>query len=184
MFMQVAHERGFDPHGVDLAADAVESARRRPGGAKAFHGSPLEVPEIAAGGFDVITMWSVLAHLPRPVEDLTMLRGLLAPDGVLLVLTINANSLALKRQLDAWGAFTPGHLKFFSPDTLRLLLRRAGFGAVVFRTMYSDDIEAGTSPLPGREQRRLRRAVDRGNRGGMLRAVAFADSGGPERWAL
>ena len=91
-------------------------------------------------------MWSVLAHLPRPVEDLTMLRGLLADDGVLLVLTINANSLLLKRQLDAWGAFTPGHLKFYAPATLRRLLELAGFETVVFRTMYSDDIEAGTSP--------------------------------------
>jgi SAM-dependent methyltransferase len=182
LFMEAAHARGFDTYGVDLAADAVEAARGRPGGAKAFFGSPLEVPEIAAGGFDVITMWSVLAHLPRPVEDLTMLRGLLADDGVLLVLTINANSLLLKRQLDDWGAFTPGHLKFFAPDTLRRLLERAGFGSVVFRTMYSDDIEAGTSALPPREQRRLKRAVERGNRAGMLRAVAFADPGGPARW--
>ena len=185
LFMEAAHERGFDPYGVDLAPDAVEAAHARQGGAKAFHGAPQDVPEIAAGGFDVITLWSVLAHLPRPVEDLSMLRGLLKPDGVLLVLTINANSLVLKRELDKWGAFTPGHLKFFAPDTLRrLLVDRAGFGAVVFRTMYSDDVEAGTSPLPEREQRRMRRAIDRGNRGGMMRAVAFNDPDGPRHWGL
>ena len=184
LFMEAAHERGFDPHGVDLAADAVEAARQRPGGAKAYHGSPADVREIAAGGFDVITMWSVLAHLPRPVEDLSMLRGLLAPGGALLILTINANSLMLKRQLDAWGAFTPGHLKFFSPSTLPPMLRRAGFETVVFRTMYGDDVEAGTSRLPPREQRRQRRAIDRGNRGGMMRAVAFAGADGPRRWGL
>ena len=36
------------------------------------------MPEIAAGGFDVITLWSVMAHLPRPLDDLRMLRGLSA----------------------------------------------------------------------------------------------------------
>jgi hypothetical protein len=30
----------------------------------------------------------------------------------------------------------------------------------------------------------LRRAVDRGNRGNMLRAAAFADPDGPARWGL
>ena len=80
LFLQLAHERGFDTYGVDLAEDAVAAARQRPGGAHAYHGAPREIPEIAAGGFDVITMWSVLAHLAEPVEDLTMLRELLGPE--------------------------------------------------------------------------------------------------------
>ena len=104
-------------YGVDLAEDAIAAARQRPGGAHTYHGAPSEIPEIAAGGFDVITMWSVLAHLAEPVEDLTMLRRLLAPDGVLLLLTVNAGSLKLKRQLETWDGFTPNHLIFFSPET-------------------------------------------------------------------
>ena len=184
LFMETAHERGFDVHGVDLAADAVEVARQRPGCEKAYFGSPMDVPEIAAGGFDVITMWSVLAHLPRPVDDLTMLRGLLKPDGVLLVLTINAHSLLLKRELDRWGAFTPNHLVFFTPTTLSDLFRRAGFGAAAFNTMYGDAIESGKTRLPPREQERRRKAVDRGNRANMMRAVAFADPQGPARIAF
>ena len=86
----------------------------KPSGEHTYHGAPGDVPEIAAGGFDVITMWSVLAHLAEPVEDLTMLRRLLAPDGVLLLLTVNAGSLKLRRQLAAWDGFTPNHLIFFS----------------------------------------------------------------------
>jgi SAM-dependent methyltransferase len=180
----VAHGRGFECFGVDLAADAVEAARRKPSGANVYHGSPAEVPEIAAGGFDVVTMWSVLAHLPRPLEDVTMLRSLLAPDGVLLVLTVNAGSLKLKRQLETWGGFTPNHLVMFSPDPLRRLFRSAGFAAVVMPPWYGEPVETGRSRLGPREQRRLRRTIDRGNRGNMLRAVAFADAGGPARWGL
>jgi 2-polyprenyl-3-methyl-5-hydroxy-6-metoxy-1,4-benzoquinol methylase len=184
LFLELAHNRGFDPYGVDLSPDAVEKARERPSGANAYLGAPAEVAEIAAGGFDSITMWSVLAHLPRPVDDLTMLRRLLAPDGVLLILTVNANSLLLKANRSRWNGFTPNHLVFFSPATLSLLLRKAGFGAVVMRPMYGDAIEKGTARMRGRHERRLRRNVDRGNQGNMLRAVAFADPDGPRRWGL
>ena len=108
------------------------------------------IPEIAnAGGFDVVTLWSVLAHLPRPVDDFKTIRGLLKPGGVLLVLTVNANSLQLKASMDDWGGFTPNHLKIFSPSTLSLLFERAGFGTVEFRPMYPDGIEAGMSGFNG-----------------------------------
>jgi SAM-dependent methyltransferase len=184
LFLDVAYDRGFECYGVDLAPDAIEAARMKPSGSNAYFGAPAEVPEIAAGGFQVITLWSVLAHLARPVEDLTMLRSLLAPDGVLLILTVNAESLPLKRQLDAWGGFTPNHLLFSSPQTQPLLLGRAGFGAVVMPPWYGEPIERGTSPLSPRAQRRLRRTIDRGNRGGMLRSAAFVDPDGPQRWGL
>jgi SAM-dependent methyltransferase len=184
LFLEIAHRRGFDCYGVDLAADAVEVARRKPSGRHAYHGAPMDVPEVAAGGFEVVTMWSVLAHLARPLDDLTMLRSLLAPDGVLLLLTVNAGSLKLKHGLETWGGFTPNHLAFFAPETLRLLLRRAGFRAVVMPPWYGETIERGTTRLSEREQRRLRRAIDNGNRGNMLRAAAFVDPDGPKRWRL
>jgi SAM-dependent methyltransferase len=184
LFLELAYERGFECYGVDLAEDAIEAARQKPSGQHAYYGAPDNIPEIEAGGFDVITMWSVLAHLATPVEDLTMLRRLLAPDGVLLVLTVNAGSLKLRRQLEAWEGFTPNHLLFSSPESLPMLMERAGFGAVVMPPWYGDPIERGTSLLRPGEQRRLRRAIDRGNRGNMLRAAAFVDPQGPRRWGL
>jgi SAM-dependent methyltransferase len=182
LFLELAHERGFDVYGVDLSPDSIARARERPSGRNAYFGSPRDVPEIAAGGFDVVTLWSVMAHLAEPLEDLRMLRGLLAPDGVLLILTVNANSLLLKAQGEAWGGFTPNHLKFFAPGTLTRALHLAGFAAVRVQPTYSDGIEAGTVRLRPRAERRLRKAIDDGNRGNMLRALAFASADGPERW--
>lgn len=170
-FLEVAAERGFRATGVDLSADAVARARTR--GLDAHVGAPAGVPEIAAGGFDVVTMWSVLAHLATPVEDLTALHDLLAPGGALLILTVNAGSLLLRKDRERWSGFTPNHLKFYAPDTLRLLLCRAGFASVDLRPMYGDLVESGRAPLRPRQERRLRRTIDDGNRGNMLRAVAF-----------
>ena len=182
LFLDLADGRGFEPYGVDLSESSVEEARSKPSGRNAYFGTPRDVPEIAAGGFDVITLWSVLAHLPCPVEDFQLIRSLLAPNGALLVLTVNANSLKLKAERDHWNGFTPNHLKFFSPTTLPLLLKRAGFGAVVFRPMYGDGIEAQDTRMKPRTIRRVKRVIDDGNRGNMMRAVAFVEPDAPARW--
>jgi 2-polyprenyl-3-methyl-5-hydroxy-6-metoxy-1,4-benzoquinol methylase len=182
LFLDIARERGFHAVGVDLAPDAVQEARRR--GHAAWFGSPEDVPEIVTGGFDVITLWSVLAHIPRPVEDLTRLRKLLALDGVLLIYTVNANSLLLKAYRSRWGGFTANHLIFSSPTTLPALVRKAGFATVVLRPQYPQSVERGTASLSSRRERRVRRVVERGNQGPLLRAAAFANADGPTRWNL
>lgn len=179
LFLELAHQRGFDGYGVDLSPTSVERARERPGGQNAYFGAPLDVPEIAAGGFDVITLWSVMAHLPRPVDDLRMLRGLLKPGGVILILTVNANSLRLKANGEGWNGFTPNHLVFFSPTTLPRALALAGFERTTMPPMYSFEVEKGKAKLSGRDERRLRRTIDKGNRGNMLRAVAYAGARAP-----
>ena len=170
LFLELANQRGFRATGVDLSPDAVARARER--GLDAHVGDPADVPEVAAGGFDVVTLWSVLAHLATPVEDLTALRRLLASGGALLILTVNANSLLLRKDRERWSGFTPNHLKFYAPATLPRLLRRAGFDSVDVRPMYGDLVETGRAPLSARQERRLRRTIDAGNRGNMLRAVA------------
>jgi SAM-dependent methyltransferase len=179
LFLRLAHERGFDGYGVDLSPDSIAVAREHPASRRAWCGSPDEVPEIAAGGFDVVTAWSVLAHLTDPVADIAMLRRLLAPGGVLLLLTVNANSLLLKVHTDRWNGFTRNHLKFFSPDTLPALFQKAGFGASTIRPTYVDTVEAGVVKLAPRYERRLRRTIDADIQGNTLRAVAFVDEDGP-----
>jgi SAM-dependent methyltransferase len=184
LFLRAALERGFDGHGVDLSPDSIAEARAHPAGRKTWCGAPGDIPEIAAGGFDVVTMWSVLAHLTDPVGDVTTLRRLLGSEGVLLLLTVNANSLLLKAHRDRWNGFTRNHLKFFSPTTLPVLFRRAGFRAAVLRPTYVDDVEAGVVKLAKRDEGRLRRTIDADNQGNTLRAVAFVDDAGPARWGL
>jgi SAM-dependent methyltransferase len=174
LFLELAHQRGFAGYGVDLSESSIERARQRPGGEHAYFGAPLDVPEIAAGGFDVITLWSVMAHLPRPLDDLRMLRRLLAPGGLILILTVNANSLQLKAKGADWNGFTPNHLKFFSPTTLERALTLAGFERVTMPPMLSYEVETGESGLRPPDERRLRRVIERGNRGNMIRAVAYA----------
>lgn len=182
LFLELAEQRGFAAYGVDLSPDSVAQARQRLSAAKVFHGSPLEVAEIAAGGFDVVTMWSVLAHLPRPVADLSMLRSLLTDAGALVILTVNAGSLHLAGMGSRWQGFTRNHLMFYSRDTLPRLLRAAGFGAVGFAPFYGDEVASGQSDLPPAQLARIRRRVDATDGGSMLVAVGFATTAAADRW--
>lgn len=181
-FLELAEERGFDAQGVDLSPDSVKEANERLTSATAHFGAPEDVPEIAAGGFDVVTLWSVLAHLPRPVEDFTSFRNLLAPGGVLMILTVNAQSLLLKAYGSQWNGFTRNHLMFYSRETMPSLLRQAGFAGVAFEPFYGDTIEAGTTKLSAAHTERLRRSVQASDGGNMLRALAFADDEAIKRW--
>ncbi len=182
LFLELAEQRGFDAYGVDLSPDSVAQANERLTKAQAFHGAPQDVPEIAAGGFDVITLWSVLAHLPRPLDDFRTFRELLAPGGVLLILTVNARSLLLNAFGSEWRGFTKNHLMFYSSETLPKLLRRTGFAGVGYAPSYGDTIEAGTTRLPDPLRERLRRTVEATDGGNMMRAMAFADDEAIVRW--
>ncbi|MFB9891613.1 class I SAM-dependent methyltransferase [Planobispora takensis] len=182
LFLELAEQRGFDAVGIDLSPDSVAEANRRLTRARAYYGVPEDVPEIAGGGFDVITLWSVLAHLPRPIQDFRTFRGLLGPGGVLLILTVNAASLQLKAYGSKWNGFTRNHLMFYSAETMPALLRRTGFAGVAFAPFYGDTVEAGTTRLPETMRRRLRRNVELADGGNMLRALAFADEEAIEKW--
>jgi SAM-dependent methyltransferase len=182
LFLELAERLGFESYGVDLSPDSLAQARNRLSRAKVFHGPPTDVPEIAAGGFDVVTLWSVLAHLPRPVEDFTMLRGLLNPEGLLMLLTVNAGSLHLAGMGSRWQGFTRNHLMFYSRATLPRLLSLAGFGAVGFAPFYGDEIAAGQSALTPAEVARLKRRVAATDGGNMMVAVGFATAAAADRW--
>ncbi|GAA2204212.1 hypothetical protein GCM10009850_002380 [Nonomuraea monospora] len=182
LFLELAERRGFDAYGVDLSPESVEQANQRLSKARTYFGAPGDVPEIAAGGFDVITLWSVLAHLPRPLEDFRLFRRLLAPGGVLLILTVNARSLLLKAYGAGWSGFTKNHLMFYSSETVRTLLGRSGFAGVAFAPHYGDTIEAGTTKLPPGLVTRLRRNVEQSDGGNMMRVLAFADEEAIGRW--
>ncbi|MQA27915.1 MAG: methyltransferase domain-containing protein [Micromonosporaceae bacterium] len=182
LFLELAEERGFECYGVDLAPDSIAQARERLRAARVFVGSPESVPEIAAGNFDMITMWSVLAHLPRPIADLSTFRDLLTPDGVLVILTVNAGSLLVAGKAGGWSGFTKNHLMFYSRETLPRLLAKCGFAGVGFAPCYGDEIEAETSRLSAKEVELLKRRVKATDGGNMMRAVGFATEAAMERW--
>jgi len=79
--------------------------------------------------FDVILSLEVVEHLREPLAILRDLRGRLLPSGWLYLATPNAASLRARLHRARWSEFGKyGHMLFYTPRTLEIALRQAGFG--------------------------------------------------------
>lgn len=83
------------------------------------------------GRYDVISLINVFSHLPEPLDFLTHLRDLLAPEGELLLVTGNAADLEAQEYPDP--LLLPDHLVFAGERHLLDLTSELGFEPVVVR---------------------------------------------------
>jgi SAM-dependent methyltransferase len=113
--------RGLEPHG-----GAVARAREKYGLA-VDHAYLDDVP-YAPGTFDVVTMWDVLEHVPRPLHSLRHLRDALRPDGVVIIGLPNRDSLDARLFGQYWaGLDVPRHFSVFSVAHITHTLLEAGY---------------------------------------------------------
>jgi SAM-dependent methyltransferase len=90
----------------------------------------LEELDAEPGSVDSAVMLDVLEHLVDPLEALRRLGGVLAPDGLLTLSTVNVSSLHARVRKDRWPWFIRPHLHYFSPETLHAMLEAAGLRVV------------------------------------------------------
>jgi SAM-dependent methyltransferase len=143
-FAGIAVDAGWDAYSFDTSPEATEAARQRLGG-RALTGP--------ASGFDIVTLWCVIAHLLEPEQLLGSVRTALRGGGTLWLTTPNfafqqryARLLALARRPLMFGT-GDDHIWHFTADSLRRLLESNGFDDVRFH--YRGVIEwcsTGASP--------------------------------------
>lgn len=125
-FLVQMRQAGWQVTGLDISPATVRHLRGELA-LSALEGS-LPHPELPDESFEVITMWSSLEHVHRPLEVLRAAQRLLVPGGKLLVSAPNIDSLPFRWFGPHWfGLDLPRHLTHFTPWTLRLMLERAGF---------------------------------------------------------
>ena len=125
-FLERMHQHGWNVTGLDISAFAVNQIRsglRLP----VLLGS-LPHPELAPESFDVITIWQSLEHVHDPQAVLRQAYELLVAGGKLFVSVPNIDSLPFRWFGPAWyGLDLPRHLTHFTPVTLQVMVKRAGF---------------------------------------------------------
>lgn len=78
--------------------------------------------------FDLVTIWHVLEHVPRPEDYVIKIRKLLKPNGTLVVEVPNFDSWTRVFTNKYWlGLDLNYHLFFFNKKTLTSLLKKYGF---------------------------------------------------------
>ena len=129
--VRAASDLGLEAVGIDIDPQLTREGRERLG-VDLRCVSILE-SGLPSGSFDFVKLRDVVEHLPNPLDVLAMVRDLLAPGGVVLLVTPNEGGLvtrarvALRRKRRLVATVPPPHhLHSFSPDSLVRTMRRAG----------------------------------------------------------
>lgn len=133
-FLDEAFEEGFTVEGVEFNPHAARRLRRK--FAFPIHSGAFEDMEFPAASFDAIAMFDVIEHLRDPFTCLDRVYDSLAPGGLLVVSTPDAESIVSRvigKRLEDFRR-TREHLFFFGRETLAGLLAERGFELLELRS--------------------------------------------------
>jgi len=114
--------KGIQVEGCDLSKSVSRRVRDRYG--VTMHNCPVsDLPEAAV--YDVVVMNHVLEHVNDPVAFLSEVRKRLKEGGVVHIAVPNVASW--EARLPGCTSYEPYHLAYFTPQTLRKTVHKAGF---------------------------------------------------------
>lgn len=128
-FLDIARLKGWEAYGSDIDKDAVDycinTLRLN------VRLGELGVWDFSSDYFDIVTMNDVVEHLKNPLSILLEIKRILKKDGLLFISTPNINSVVAKIMGIRWFHLKPQeHLYYFTPDTLKRILKKTGFKVV------------------------------------------------------
>lgn len=136
----VLTRQGYQIIGVDASAQGIEQGKRCYPHLNLHLGSAYDPLATTYGRFPVVVSLEVVEHLYAPRLFARSLFDLVEPSGTVIVSTPYHGywknlAMAMTGKLDHHftALWDHGHIKFWSIETLRLLLQEAGFHSIRFR---------------------------------------------------
>jgi 2-polyprenyl-3-methyl-5-hydroxy-6-metoxy-1,4-benzoquinol methylase len=121
-FLELARGDGWEAFGIEMNPPAAKRARET--GAIVFEGALEQLDSLPWGTFDAVTCWDVLEHTPSPRLFVEKLSHLLAPEGVLVVTTLNWNAIVRRSLGMRWSMIVEDHFTYWTDHALRRLMER------------------------------------------------------------
>jgi len=125
-FLKTMKAGGWETAGVEPSEERNKLSTEE----NKIYSAELTEIKFPGGGFDAVTLWQVLEHLPDPVKYLAEIRRLLKDDGILVLSVPNINSLQARFGGALWFHLDlPRHRWQFAPGTILKMLEKNGFCA-------------------------------------------------------
>jgi len=124
-FLSIAKRKDWQVTGVEIS----EGARKIAKDVFELDISLGELPTLNLGSesFDVVTMLECIEHLEEPTLYLKEIHRLLRKGGLLMLTTVNINSLSKFLLGFKWRVFSPEHYHLFTVSMLKRFLSKNGF---------------------------------------------------------
>jgi 2-polyprenyl-3-methyl-5-hydroxy-6-metoxy-1,4-benzoquinol methylase len=134
-FLSVAVEKCRHCFGTEFS-DRLRAFAREKTGRPIFHQRLEDLPET---GFDIITLFDVIEHLPEPVPFMRQVDRLLNPGGVVLLFTPNFDSFSIRVMREASSIVDPTeHVVLYTLPSLRYLAGMLGHEVIYAETQGMD----------------------------------------------
>ncbi|QDT46419.1 class I SAM-dependent methyltransferase [Symmachiella dynata] len=148
-FMHVAQNHGLEVVGTEISEAGVLKAKEA-FGIDLFCGPVEELEETEP--FDVVVMWDVIEHCPRPDQVIANVLERLSPSGKLLLTTGNYQSKDRIHSGEDWWCWDFDHYHYFHPATIERLALNQGYREVkterVERIRSAEKLQRKKSPPP------------------------------------
>ncbi|HEY3254860.1 MAG TPA: class I SAM-dependent methyltransferase [Polyangiaceae bacterium] len=150
-FLEQLQQHGFsDVVGVEPSAAPVAAAK--PAIRPLIRHAPFRSADFAAESLRLVTCFQTIEHVYDPLALCQDAVRLLRPGGALFMVCHNRRALLARAMGMKSPIFDIEHLQLFSPQSVRALLKRAGFSRVEVHTVvnrYPINYWARLSPIPG-----------------------------------
>ena len=131
-FLEEAQNRGWKVFGTEFAEKYISICKEKH---IEMHYGKLNPDHYSEGFFDVITWFEVIEHINYPANELKNIHRLLRKNGALYITTPNFNALSRQWLKGKWSVIEyPEHLAYYTPRTLRNILKKAGFSSIRIKT--------------------------------------------------
>lgn len=128
-FLERARERGWQGGGVEISRFATARAQEK--GFDVVHGTLDMIQD--SNTYHVVTMWDVLEHVASPHADITKVRDILEPQGIVAINTPDSGSWYARLLGKKWHLIVPPeHIFLHTKKSIRQLLESNGFEIIVY----------------------------------------------------
>jgi len=130
--MKEAKKMGFsEVFGIDPSSYAIATAKKQKLNAKT---GTLKTVNFKSNSFDVILSQDQIEHVVDPLEELKRMNRLTSFGGIVFIVTPDVDGLFARVLKRYWYHYKPvEHVSYFSKDTLRDALKKAGFKNIVVK---------------------------------------------------